>query len=162
LSSIEIGGATPAGSATYADGKWSVSGAGAEIWGANDSCHFSYKVITGDGAIIAKVDALQNTSLPAKAGVMMRTSLDQGAPRAWMAITNRLQAEQNIQNLAVYGGNNYGNKALAVANTAPSYWLSSNASATSSPATFPPTAPTGPPRTSAVSTARCPRRSMSG
>jgi hypothetical protein len=123
LSSIEIGGATPAGSATYADGKWTVSGAGADIWGANDSCHFTYKAITGDGAIIAKVDAVQNTSLSAKAGVMMRTSLDQGAPRAWMAITNRLQAEQNIQNLAVYGGNNYSNKALAIANTAPSYWL---------------------------------------
>jgi hypothetical protein len=54
---------------------------------------------------------------------MMRTSLDQGAPRAWMGITNRIQAEQNIQNLAVYGGNNYGNKALPIANSVPSYWL---------------------------------------
>ncbi len=123
LSGIDIGGATPAGSATYANGKWTVLGAGAEMWGTNDSCHFRYKAITGDGAIIAKVDSVQNTNLSAKAGVMMRTSLDQGAPRAWMAITNRIQAEQNMQNLAVYGGGNYGNKAYAIANSAPSYWV---------------------------------------
>lgn len=123
LSNIEIGGASPTGSASYADGKWTVAGAGAEIWGTNDSCHFAYRSLTGDGAIVAKVESVQNTSASAKAGVMMRTSLDQGAPRAWMAVTNRIQAEQNMQNLAVYGGNNYGNKGFAIANSAPSYWL---------------------------------------
>jgi hypothetical protein len=40
-----------------------------------------------------------------------------------MAITNRIQAEQNMPNLAVYGGTNYGNKAFNIANSAPSYWL---------------------------------------
>ena len=123
LSGIDIGGATPTGSATYADGKWTVLGAGSEIWGSNDSCHFAYKALTGDGAIIAKVDAVQNTSQSAKAGVMMRTSLAQGAPRAWMAVTNRVQAEQNMQNLAVYGGNNYGNKVLPIASSSASYWV---------------------------------------
>jgi hypothetical protein len=123
LSSIDIGGATPPGTAAYADGKWTVMGAGSEIWGTSDSCQFAYKALTGDGAIIAKVDSLQNTSLSAKAGVMMRTSLEQGAPRAWMAVTNRIQAEQNMQNLAVYGGNNYGNKVLPIASSTPSYWL---------------------------------------
>jgi hypothetical protein len=123
LSSIDIGGATPPGTAAYADGKWTVMGAGSEIWGTSDSCQFAYKALTGDGAIIAKVDSLQNTSLSAKAGVMMRTSLEQGAPRAWMAVTNRIQAEQNMQNLAVYGGNNYGNKVLPIASSMPSYWL---------------------------------------
>ena len=123
FSDIDIGGAIPAGTATFADGKWTVMGGGTEIWGTNDSCHFTYKALTGDGAIIAKVESVQNTSVSAKAGVMMRTSLDQGAPRAWMAITNRIQAEQNMQKLAVYGGNNYGNKAFAIANTVPSYWV---------------------------------------
>ncbi|MFS2018942.1 alginate lyase family protein, partial [Massilia sp. CT11-108] len=119
----DIGGAAPAGSATYADGKWTVKGGGAEIWGGNDSCHFAYQALTGDGAIIAKVESLQNTSPSAKAGVMMRTSLAKGAPRAWMAITNRIQAEQNMQNLAVYGGNNYGNKVLPIASSTASYWV---------------------------------------
>jgi len=122
-SSLDIGGAAPAGSSTYANGKWNVQGAGYEIWGSNDSCHFAYKALTGDGAIVAKVESVQNTNVSAKAGVMMRTSLDQGAPRAWMAVTNRVQAEQNMPKLAVYGGTNYGNKALAIANSAPSYWV---------------------------------------
>ncbi|MBW8898595.1 MAG: discoidin domain-containing protein [Massilia sp.] len=123
LTDVDIGGAVPAGSATYANGIWTVKGGGAEMWGTNDSCHFAYKALTGDGAIIAKVESVQNTNISAKAGVMMRTSLAQGAPRAWMGITNRIQAEQNIQNLSVYGGNNYGNKALPIANTVPSYWV---------------------------------------
>nr|WP_229482148.1 alginate lyase family protein [Massilia sp. JS1662] len=123
LTDIDIGGAAPAGSATYANGKWTVKGGGAEIWGTNDSCHFAYQALTGDGAIIAKVESLQNTSPSAKAGVMMRTSLAAGAPRAWMAITNRVQAEQNMQNLAVYGGNNYGNKVLPIASSTASYWV---------------------------------------
>lgn len=120
---IDLGGASPAGAATYADGKWTVRGAGYDIWGANDSCHFAYQAITGNGAIIAKVESVQNTSLSAKAGVMIRTSLEPGAPRAWMAITNRIRAEQNMPKLAVYGGTNYGNKALGIANSVPSYWV---------------------------------------
>lgn len=123
LTDIDIGGAVPAGSATYANGKWTVKGGGVEMWGTNDSCHFAYQALTGDGAIIAKVESVQNTNLSAKAGVMMRTSLAQGAPRAWMAVTNRIQAEQNMPNLAVYGGTYYGNKAFNIANTVPSYWV---------------------------------------
>lgn len=123
FSSVDIGDATPAGSATYAAGKWTVRGAGSEIWAARDNCYFAYKAITGNSAIIAKVESVQNTSLSAKAGVMMRSSLDPGAPRAWMAVTNRIQAEQNMPNLAVYGGTNYGNKAFDIASSAPSYWV---------------------------------------
>jgi hypothetical protein len=123
LTDVDIGGATPAGSASYADGKWTVKGAGAEIWGTSDSCHFAYQALTGDGAIVAKVESVQNTSPSAKAGVMMRTSLAQGAPRAWMAVSNRGQGEQNMQNLSVYGGNNYGNKALPIASPTASYWV---------------------------------------
>jgi hypothetical protein len=123
FSSMDIGGATPPGSATYADGRWTVMGAGAEMWSTNDSCYFAYRAITGNSTIIAKVESVENTSLSAKAGVMMRTSLEAGAPRAWMAITNRIQAEQNMPKLEVYGGTNYGNKAFAIAATEPSYWV---------------------------------------
>jgi hypothetical protein len=119
----DIGGATPAGSSSYANGTWTVVGAGADSWGTADSGHFAYQALTGDGAIIAKVETIQNTSPYAKAGVMMRTSLAQGAPRATMLVTNQVKVEQNMPNLAVYGGTNYGNKALPIANTVPSYWV---------------------------------------
>ena len=119
----DIGGATPAGRSSYADGKWTVAGAGADSWATSDSGHFAYQALTGDGAIVAKVETIQNTSPNAKAGVMMRTSLAQGAPRATMLVTNQVKVEQNMPNLSVYGGTNYGNKALPIANTVPSYWV---------------------------------------
>ena len=117
----DIGGATPAGGASYSDGTWKVQGGGTDIWKATDSCHFTYKAINGDCAIIAKVESVQNTSPAARAGVMMRTSLDQGAPRAWMCLTGGGNLEQNMPNLSVYGGTNYGNKALA--KSLPTYWV---------------------------------------
>jgi hypothetical protein len=123
FSDTDIGGATPAGASSYANGKWTVVGAGADSWGTSDSGHFAYQALTGDGAIIAKVEIIQNTSPYAKAGVMMRTSLAQGSPRATMLVTNQVKVEQNMPNLAVYGGTNYGNKALPIANTVPSYWV---------------------------------------
>jgi hypothetical protein len=121
FSNVEIGGATPTGGASYSSGIWTVQGGGSEMWSSSDSCHFSYVPITGDCAIIAKVEALQNTNLSAKAGVMMRTSLSQGSPRAWMAVSPRVQFEQNIQGLVVYGNTGYANRAYNI--PTPSYWV---------------------------------------
>lgn len=124
FSNVDFGGATPAGMATYADGKWTVQGAGNDIfWGAQDACHFTYKALTGNSAIIAKVESVQSTSPAAKAGVMMRTSLETGAPRAWMALSGRGQVEQSMPKLAVYGGTNYGTKAHDIASSTGSYWV---------------------------------------
>jgi hypothetical protein len=122
FSEAEIGGASPAGNSSYSDGTWTVQGAGWSIWGpTDDGCHFTYKAVTGDCAIIAKVVSVQNTHASARAGVMIRTSLSTGAPRAWMAVTPSNQVQQNIQGLAVYGGNNYGNKSYGIPNS--SYWV---------------------------------------
>jgi hypothetical protein len=124
FSIADIGGAAPAGTATYADGKWTVQGAGNDIfWGTQDASHFTYKALTGNSAIIAKVESVENTHPAAVAGVMMRTSLEQGAPRAWMAVASNGQAKQNMQKLAVYGGSNYGTKAMAIASSTASYWV---------------------------------------
>jgi hypothetical protein len=124
FSNVDLGGATPASMATYANGKWMVQGAGNDIfWGAQDACHFTYKALTGNSAIIAKVESVQNTNPAAKAGVMMRTSLETGAPRAWMAISSRGNAEQSMPKLAVYGGTNYGTKAMGIASSTGSYWV---------------------------------------
>jgi hypothetical protein len=124
FSSADIGGASPAGVSTYANGRWTIQGAGNDIfWGTQDGCHFTYKALTGNSAIIAKVESVQDTSPAAVAGVMMRTSLEPGAPRAWMAVASRGNAEQNMQKLAVYGGANYGTKAFDIASSTPSYWV---------------------------------------
>ena len=122
FSEAEIGGASPAGNSSYSGGTWTVVGSGTNIWSSGDSCHFTYKAVTGDCAIIAKVESVQNTHASARAGVMIRTSLSTGAPRAWMAVTPSAQLQQNIQGLAVYGGSNYGNK-VAAGIPQSSYWV---------------------------------------
>ncbi|MEO8617440.1 MAG: discoidin domain-containing protein, partial [Luteolibacter sp.] len=121
FANVEIGAATPTGGASYSGGVWSVQGGGFDMWKSSDSCHFTYKAIVGDCAIIAKVKSVQNTKPNSRAGVMMRTSLSQGAPRAWMAVTGEGNLEQNMPNLALYGGSNYGNKTLA--KSLSSYWV---------------------------------------
>ena len=121
FSDAEIGGASPTGNSSYSGGTWTVVGSGTNIWGTGDSCHFTYKAVTGDFAIIAKVESVQNTHQGARAGVMIRTTLSDGAPRAWMAVTPSSQFQQNIQGLFVYGGSNYANKSYAIPQ--PSYWV---------------------------------------
>lgn len=121
FNNADIGGATPTGGASWSGGVWKVQGGGTDMWKAGDSCHFAYKALTGNCAIIAKVESVQNTSPAARAGVMIRTSLEQGASRAWMCLTSQGNLEQNAPNLIVYGGTNYGNKALAKSLT--SYWV---------------------------------------
>jgi hypothetical protein len=123
FSDAEIDGALPVGNSSYSGGIWTVQGGGWSIWGANDDgCHFTYKAVTGDCAIIAKVESVQNTHQSARAGVMLRTSLDARAPRVWMAVTPSNKIEQNIQGISVYGGSNYGNK-VAAGIAQPSYWV---------------------------------------
>ncbi|MBW8780269.1 MAG: RICIN domain-containing protein [Verrucomicrobia bacterium] len=119
---VEIGGASPTGNSSYSGGTWTVVGSGTNIWGATgDTCHFTYQAVTGDCAIIAKVESVQNTHASARAGVMIRTSLSQGAPRAWMAVTPSIHFEQNIEGLSVYGGINYSNKSYSIPSA--SYWV---------------------------------------
>jgi len=86
LSDADIGGAHPVGGSTYRNGIWTVTGGGAEVWThQNDSCHFTYKEVNGDCAIIAKLESLDTTDPDARAGVMIRSDVtDTAANRAWL------------------------------------------------------------------------------
>jgi hypothetical protein len=57
-------------------GTFTMTGSGSDIWGTADQFHFAYKVLTGPGTIIAKVDSIENTHNWAKAGVMIRETMD--------------------------------------------------------------------------------------
>jgi hypothetical protein len=84
----DIGSPAVAGSATFASGTFTVTGAGADVWGTADQFQFAYRTLTGDGEILAQVASLQNnTSTWAKAGVMMRETLTAGARNAFVAVT---------------------------------------------------------------------------
>jgi hypothetical protein len=57
-------------------GTYTMTGSGVDIWDTADEFHFAFKEFTGAGTIIAKVESVQNTHGFAKAGVMIRDTLD--------------------------------------------------------------------------------------
>jgi len=75
-------------------GTFTMTGSGADIWdlsglgtGFHDEFHFAYRMLTGAGSIIARVDSVQNTNAWAKAGVMIRETLDPGSKHAFACVT---------------------------------------------------------------------------
>jgi len=68
-------------------GTYTMTGAGADIWNTSDEFHFAFKEFTGAGTIIAKVENVQNTQEYAKAGVMIRDTLDADSRYASVFIT---------------------------------------------------------------------------
>jgi len=56
-------------------GTFTIVATGADIWGTTDEFMYTYKNLTGDGVITAKVDSITNTNIWAKSGVMIRESL---------------------------------------------------------------------------------------
>lgn len=81
-SSQDIGNPAVPGSATEANGTFSDSGAGADIWDTADQFHYVYQQLTGDGEIRAQVNSLTPVNAWSKAGVMMRESLAAGSKHA--------------------------------------------------------------------------------
>ena len=68
-------------------GTFTMTGSGADITGTSDQFHFAYKTLTGPGAIIARVNSVQNTHAWAKAGVMIRETLDANSKHASVFVT---------------------------------------------------------------------------
>jgi hypothetical protein len=60
---------------------------GVDIWDSSDQFHFAYKELSGAGTIIAKVESVENTHEWAKAGVMIRDTLDADSRHAMMVVT---------------------------------------------------------------------------
>ncbi len=83
----DIGAVGVAGSSLYANGVFTLSGAGADIQGYADAFRFDYMTVTGDCTIIARVASVQNIDGWSKAGVMIRASLDPGAANGFIAVT---------------------------------------------------------------------------
>ena len=84
------------GSFSYDQGSdtYTVVGAGADIWDVagpdgtfHDEFHFAYRTLTGVGSIIAQVLSVENTNGWAKAGVMIRDTLDANSVHAMVVVT---------------------------------------------------------------------------
>ena len=75
-----------AGSATVSGDTWTIDGGGADVWDGSDAFQFLHQTVADDGGITARIDDLGNTDTYAKAGVMVRASLDPASPTAILDI----------------------------------------------------------------------------
>jgi phosphatidylserine/phosphatidylglycerophosphate/cardiolipin synthase-like enzyme len=82
----DVGAVGATGSATAAGGSFTVSGAGADVWGTADAFHYAYRTLDGDGTIVARVSSIQLVNNWTKAGVMIRNSLSPSAAQAFMLV----------------------------------------------------------------------------
>ncbi|HKW31740.1 MAG TPA: protease pro-enzyme activation domain-containing protein [Candidatus Acidoferrum sp.] len=80
----DIGSVGVAGSASYSNGTFAVSGAGSgTMITSADSFHFVYQTLNGDGTVVARVLSVQGSSA-AQAGIMIRETLASGANHAFL------------------------------------------------------------------------------
>ncbi len=72
-------------------GTYTMTGAGADIWTIDgveaDEFHYAFKSLSGTGSIEAKVESIDNTHNWAKAGVMIRETLNPDSAHAMMVVT---------------------------------------------------------------------------
>ena len=68
-------------------GAYTMTGSGSDIWNTADEFHFAFKTLNGAGSIIARVESVENTNDWAKAGVMIRETLDAGSKHAMAVVT---------------------------------------------------------------------------
>jgi len=68
-------------------GTFTMTASGDDIWNQADEFHFAYRTLTGAGEIIARVESVDRTDPWAKAGVMIRETLDAGSKFAFVTMT---------------------------------------------------------------------------
>ncbi len=83
----DIGTVAAAGHSSVSGNTYTVSGSGADIWGANDAFHFYAQTLTGDGYIMFKIEGMTDTNGWAKAGIMIRETLAANSPNVFLAAT---------------------------------------------------------------------------
>jgi len=109
--SADIGAVGLAGDISYLNGRLQllINAAGSDIWGTADSFHFVYREMH-DGLIRAATPSLENTHPFAKAGIMIRRSLDPGSPFVILdmkpdgGIEFMMRAQPNGETVFIAGG----------------------------------------------------------
>jgi len=83
----DIGATAAAGNAGVRGQTFIVTGSGNDVWGNIDEFHFVYQEISGDLEIRARVASMTLTDPWAKAGVMIRNTLDDNSIHAMMVMS---------------------------------------------------------------------------
>ena len=105
-------------------GTYTMRSTGADIWSNLDQFHFAYKeVASGASSIIAKVESLDNTDINAKAGIMIRDSLDAGSANVLLFITPTYTNGVRYQYRSAANGTSVRDAADTEPNLSPPYWF---------------------------------------
>ena len=83
----DIGAVGLSGSTSQSGDSFTLSGSGADIWGNADAFHYAYRSLSADGELITRVASQTNTDPWAKAGVMIRESLNADSKHVLVALT---------------------------------------------------------------------------
>jgi len=120
LVDIDVGVAPHAG-AMQSDGtdSYLLSSAGGDIWAGADSFNYLYEPLNGNGQIVARVSGVQGTNAFAKAGVMVRETLDPSSRNAMMLVT--LNQGAFFQWRSVAGGSS--DRTISNTNVVSPYWV---------------------------------------
>jgi phosphatidylserine/phosphatidylglycerophosphate/cardiolipin synthase-like enzyme len=86
--SHDIGSVGVAGAASASGGTFTVRGSGEDVWGGVDAFHFVYRTLSGDGAITARVTAVNGTEAWTKVGVMIRGTASAQSAHAFMLVSS--------------------------------------------------------------------------
>jgi Pro-kumamolisin, activation domain/IPT/TIG domain len=113
----DVGLIGPAGSASYANGTFTVKASGQWIWNTADGMNFAYQPLSGDGTIVARLLSIQGGSASESTGVMIRESLDPGSTHMYAAFS---QAAIWAALRASTGGNTTGQ---SISNITLPYWV---------------------------------------
>ncbi|MBE7503964.1 MAG: tandem-95 repeat protein [Verrucomicrobiales bacterium] len=89
---VNLGEPLLEGGVTYESRVFRVQAAGEDIGLSADQGYFLYQTLSGDGEIIARVTSLEPTHPNAKAGVMIRDTLNASAPMVFIHLAKRSAA----------------------------------------------------------------------
>ena len=114
----DIGAVGLNGDADFSAGTFLAIGSGADIYGNSDSFHYIYQSVTGNVQVITRVKSLPYTDPWAKAGIMIRQSLDDYSRHVLMTLSpgNGANLQYRLDNF------DSTSNASGVTNAAP-YWI---------------------------------------
>src|SRR5262249_291006 len=89
---VAVGAPRIAGSASYIScgtgcANLSITAGGTDIGGTKDEFRYVYRALNGDGALILRVTSIGPTNTSAKAGIMIRETLDGGSRNSFIGFT---------------------------------------------------------------------------
>jgi hypothetical protein len=106
--SCNVGDAAKPGSFSCVKNTFAIEASGSDIWNNADGFRFAYQYVTGDCEMYTKVESLEGTNEWAKAGIMVRESLNEGSKTAFVCVTTRNGATYHHRlnnNDSMEGGN---------------------------------------------------------